>query len=164
MWGDGSETWEGTTLTAQIRNFSPHRDLRTVLQFQYEIYEHNFPGFRVDKGFLDDYARQLRAVAHSHSEQIWVLEMAGEVRGFVWGALITSMVDEFVGYIKNVYVAPEIRRQGYAKRLIAVAEDWFRSQGAPKASLDASVCNQPVVAFYEKTGYHITRARMEKLL
>ncbi len=149
---------------AHIRNFNVGKDLRTVLQFQYEIYEHNFPGFRVDKDFLDDCTRQLRAAANSRREQIWVLETAGEVQGFVWGALITSMVDEFVGYIKNVYVAPEIRGQGYAKRLMEVAEDWFRSQGAPKASLDASVCNQPAVAFYEKTGYHATRVRMEKPL
>ena len=151
-------------MTAQIRKFSVRRDLKTLLPFQYEIYERNFPGFRVDTDFLEDYAHQLRAAAKSRSEQIWVLEIDGQVRGFVWGALITSMVDEFIGYIKNVYVTPEMRGQGYAKMLMQVAEDWFRSQGAHKSSLDASICNQQAVDFYERTGYRTARMRMEKPL
>ncbi len=148
----------------RIRKFDLRKDLNAVLQFQYETYERNFPGLRVDRAFLADYGRQLRAAARSRAEQLWVLEVGAKVQGFVWGTLITSMVDEFVGYIKNVYVAPEIRSQGYARRLLETTEEWFRSEGAAKASLDASLCNPEAMALYQKAGYRAARVRMEKLL
>ena len=151
-------------MPARIRNFNLRQDLNAVLRFQYETYERNFPGFEVDRGFLEDFARQLRGAASNRSEQLWVLEVAGQVCGFVWGTLTASMVEEFVGYIKNVYVAPELRGQGYAGMLIRVAEDWFRSQGAPKSTLDASLCNEEAMALYEQAGYRAARMRMEKPL
>ncbi len=147
-----------------IRQFDLRRDLQAVLQFQDEIYERNFPGFEVNQKFLNDFARQLRAADRSPAEQLWVLEIADQIRGFVWGALITSMIDEFVGYIKNVYVAPELRGQGYGHRLLETAEEWFRAEGAPKAALDASVCNQQALSLYTKAGYCTGRLRMEKPL
>ncbi|MCK4323425.1 MAG: GNAT family N-acetyltransferase [Armatimonadetes bacterium] len=147
-----------------IRQFDLRRDLQAVLQFQHEIYERNFPGFEVNQKFLDDFACQLRAADRSPAEQLWVLEIADQIRGFVWGALITSMIDEFVGYIKNVYVTPELRGQGYGHRLLETAEEWFRTEGAPKAVLDASVCNQQALSLYTKAGYCTERLRMEKPL
>jgi len=147
-----------------IRQFDLHQDLQAILQFQHEIYERNFPEFEVNQEFLNDFARQLRAADRSRAEQLWVLEIAEQVRGFVWGALITSMVDEFVGYIKNVYVAPELRGQGYGHRLLETAEEWFRAEGAPKAALDASVCNRQALSVYANAGYVTTRLRMEKPL
>ena len=147
-----------------IRQFDLRRDLQAVLQFQHEIYERNFPGFEVNQKFLNDFARQLRAADRSPAERLWVLEIANQIRGFVWGALITSMIDEFVGYIKSVYVAPELRGQGYGHRLLETAEEWFRAEGAPKAALDASVCNQQALSFYTKAGYCTERLRMEKPL
>ena len=147
-----------------IRQFDLCRDLQAVLQFQHEIYERNFPGLEVNQKFLNDFARQLRVADRSPAERLWVLEIADQIRGFMWGALITSMIDEFVGYIKNVYVAPELRGQGYGHRLLETAEEWFRAEGAPKAALDASVCNQQALSFYAKAGYCTERLRMEKPL
>ncbi len=147
-----------------IRQFDLRRDLQTVLQFQHEIYERNFPGFEVTQEFLNNFARQLRAADRSPAERLWILEEDGQICGFVWGALITSMVDEFVGYIKNIYVAPELRGQGYGQRLLEIAEEWFRGEGAPKAVLDASVCNQQALSLYTKAGYRTERLRMAKPL
>jgi len=148
----------------RIRRFNLRRDLQTVLQFQYETYERNFPGLEVDQEFLGDFARQLRSAARSPAEQLWVMEENGQVHGFVWGALITSMVDEFVGYIKNVYVAPKARGQGYARQLLEKVEEWFRAEGAPKAALDASTCNRQALSLYSNAGYITRRVRMEKPL
>ena len=145
-----------------IRRFNWRRDRQAVLQFQYETYERNFPGFRVDEAFLRDYDRQLREAARHPAERLWVLEEAGEVCGFVWAALITTMIDLCVGYIKNVYVTPNWRAHGYGKQLLATAEQWFRDEGIPKASLDASVENPEALALYEAMGYRVTRMRMEK--
>ena len=146
----------------EIRRFNWHRDRKAVLEFQYEIYETNFPGLQVDEVFLDGYERQLRAATRQAAERLWVLDNRGDVCGFIWAALITTMVDSCVGYIKNLYVAPEWRGQGCAEELLTTAEQWFRRKGAQKAALDASVCNEQALALYERCGYQVSRLRLEK--
>ena len=149
----------------RIREFRWPADRDAVLHFQYEVYETNFPGFVVTERFLRDYAAQLRAAARSPYEKMYVLEDdAGRVCGFLWIEVRATMVDPIVGYIKNVYVAPELRGQGYGKMLLEVAERWFRSQGCRKATLDVSVCNERAVRLYESMGYCPARYRMEKPL
>ncbi len=46
-----------------IRRFSLRKDLETVLEFQFEVYEGNFPGFRVDSEVRDDYTRDILRAA-----------------------------------------------------------------------------------------------------
>ena len=145
-----------------VRLFNWRRDRQAVLQFQYETYERNFPGFRVDGAFLRDYERQLREAARHPAERLWVLEDDGQVCGFVWAALIATMLEPCVGYIKSVYVAPNWRGRGCGEQLIATAEQWFADEGIPKATLDASVGNQAALGLYERLGYRVTRLRMEK--
>lgn len=147
-----------------IRKFNWRRDRQAVLEFQYEIYERNFPDFRVDERFLRDYKHQLRQATRAPAQRLWVLDEGGGVCGFVWATLISTMVDDCVGYIKNIYVAPQWRGQGYGQQLLATAEQWFRQQGVNQAVLDASVDNEAARTLYERMGYQVTRLRMEKRL
>jgi len=135
-----------------------------VLQFQYEVYERNFPGFRVTQAFLADYERQLRQAIRNPFEGLWVLEEEGALVGFVWAAIMATLVDERLGYVKNVYTAPVARGKGYGARLLAVAEDWMRSLGCPRAALDVTAENETAMALYRRSGYRIKRYRMEKEL
>ncbi len=145
-----------------VRRFDLRRDLDAVIDFQYEVYETNFPGFRVDQSFRDDYTRDIRRAARDATEMMLVLEQDGNVCGFIWGALMATLVDARVGYIKNVYVAPHLRGSGEAKRLMEMMENWLWDQGVDKIMLDASMVNERAVAFYEKFGYDIERVRMVK--
>jgi ribosomal protein S18 acetylase RimI-like enzyme len=151
-------------LAPRIREFNWRTDRDAVVGFQREVYERNFPGFRADTLFLRDYAAQMRRAAGSLHERMWVLDDGGAICGFVWVSLITTMVDASVGYVKNVYISPARRGQGWAKALLAVAEEWFVSQGATKAALDASACNPEAVGLYLDRGYEIVRHRMEKVI
>jgi len=151
-------------LAPRIREFNWRTDRHAVLSFQREVYERNFPGFVSNKAFMRDFARQVRSAVNAWAEKMWVLEDNGRVCGFLWAALISTLVDPCVGYIKNIYVAPHLRRQGWGKALLATAEDWFVANGAPKAALDASACNEEAVGLYHSQGYRITRYRMEKPL
>lgn len=146
----------------KLRRFNLRRDLNTVLDFQFEVYESNFPGFQVDQEFRDDYTRDLRRAAGDPTEMMFVLEQEGQLCGFIWGSLMATLVDPRVGYIKNVYIAPHLRGRGHADRLMQVMEAWLWDQGADKIMLDASMVNQRAVAFYEKLGYDIERVRMVK--
>jgi ribosomal protein S18 acetylase RimI-like enzyme len=148
----------------QLREFRWRTDRDAVLGFQTEIYEINFPGFRMNPGFLRDYEQQIRQALRHPSEHLMVLEDDEGLCGFLWVALINTMVEPFVGYIKNIYVAPRLRGRGYGRMLLAAADQWFRSRGCTKASLDASTCNARAVSIYETAGYQAVRLRMEKPL
>ncbi len=145
-----------------LRRFNLRRDIETVLDFQFEVYEGNFPGFRVDRAFRDDYTRDLRRAASDPTEMLFVLEQDGELAGFVWGSMMSTLVDARVGYIKNVYVTPHLRGSGQAHRLMEAIEGWIWDQGAEKIMLDASVSNERAMGFYEKLGYDVERVRMVK--
>jgi ribosomal protein S18 acetylase RimI-like enzyme len=147
---------------AQLREFNWRTDREAIMGFQTEIYENNFPGFQISPGFLRDYEQQIRTATRHPGEHLLVLQDEQGICGFVWLALITTMVEPYVGYIKNIYVAPRLRGQGYGKVLLNAADEWFRSRGCSKASLDASVCNERAVGVYVAAGYEPTRYRMEK--
>lgn len=148
--------------SAKLKPFNWRDHGQRVLQFQYEVYERNFPGFRVTPGFLADYERQLRQALRNPFEGLWVLEESGEVVGFVWGAIMTTLVEERLGYIKNLYVSPAARGQGYGAQLLEVAEDWMRTMDCPRVALDVTAENRTAVALYQRCGYAIQRHRMEK--
>lgn len=145
-----------------MRRFNVRRDLEQVLDFQFEVYEGNFPGFEVDRAFRDDYTRDIRRAARDSTEMMLVLEQDDRLCGFIWGAMMSTLVDNRVGYIKNVYVAPHLRGAGQADRLMDAIEEWFWEQGAEKVMLDASVVNPRAVDFYRRCGYDVERVRMVK--
>lgn len=149
-------------LCPKLRAFNWRSDRVAVLSFQYEIYEGNFPGCVVDESFIFQYSRTLREAARNLNERIVVLDLDGEVVGFMWLALVTTLIDDCVGYIKNIYVAPVLRGQGYGAFMLEHADEWFQSRGACKSSLDATAANERAVGLYESMGYAITRYRMEK--
>ena len=137
---------------------------RDVLDFQREIYELNFPGFLADRQFIREYADHLRRAVGKPDEGVFVLEVDRRARGFLWVALISTMVEPCVGYIKNIYVAPELRSHGYGRQLMQFAEAWCIRKGVSRITLDASCCNQRAVGIYREAGYEVVRLRMEKHL
>ena len=149
-------------MAPRIREMNWRTDKDAVLGFQKEIYETNFPGFRMTPAFLRDYEQQMRRALREAGERVLVLDEAGQICGFLWLAIVTTMVEPRVGYIKNIYVAHGWRGQGYGRQLLDAADEWFRKSGCAKAALDASVCNRRAVAVYLAAGYGAARYRMEK--
>lgn len=60
-----------------------------------------------------------------------------------------------VGYLEGIYVRPEYRRQGWARRLLEAGQDWARSLGCREFASDCSLDNTGSIAFHEKTGFAI---------
>ena len=134
-----------------------------MLSCQKEIYDTIFPGFRINHRFLRDYAYQLRQCLRNPAERLLVLDHDGAVVGFMWLSLTGTAVDSCAGYIKNIYVAPQLRGQGYARLLLAAADEWFCASGCQRSALDASICNERAVNIYHQAGYRPVRYRMEKV-
>lgn len=59
--------------------------------------------------------------------------------------------DEPFGFIREFWVAPGFRRQGYGKKLLGLAETYFVEHGAYRAVLTAD----DAVDFYLAHGYHM---------
>ncbi len=145
-----------------IRELNWRTDRDAVLQFQRDTYELNFPGFVADQGFLRAYERDLRQAQRSGRQVVWVVEREGRLCGFLWLSLVATMVDPCVGFVNNLYVAPEERGRGLGRLLVQKADEWFRGQGVAKAQLTASAHNAAALRLYESAGYHTIRVRMEK--
>jgi len=148
----------------EIKELNWRKHSRDVLEFQREIYETNFPGFQADERFLRDYGNDIRRSLNSPSEGLYVLEDQGRACGFLWVSLISTLVDPCIGYIRNIYVAPQLRGEGFGRWLLELAENWCRRHGVERISLDASCCNERAVSIYQRCGFDVVRVRMEKRL
>ena len=64
---------------------------------------------------------------------------------------IQTVLDE--GYINNVAVRPEYRRQGIAAALISLLIEQTRAIGLAFMTLEVRESNAPAIALYEKLGF-----------
>ena len=72
----------------------------------------------------------------------------GKILGYVG---MMQVLDE--GYISNVAVAPEARRQGIGDKLIAALLERARSAALSFVTLEVRAGNAPAIALYEKHGF-----------
>ena len=63
-----------------------------------------------------------------------------------------------LGEVKRLWVAPEARGQGLARRLMLAIEDQARALGLTSLNLDTNAALTEAIAFYEKTGWTPTDA------
>lgn len=69
--------------------------------------------------------------------------------------LATIMVgfDGHRGWVYYLGVAPECRRRGLGRKMLAAAEAWLEGHQAPKIQLMIRHENDAAIAFYEALGY-----------
>lgn len=82
----------------------------------------------------------------------------GKLRGFVFCSIL-RLAPEYlcrgessVGWLNDLYAAPEARHQGLAQKLTAFAENWLKEQGITTMELQVLGQNANARAFWEKQG------------
>jgi ribosomal protein S18 acetylase RimI-like enzyme len=59
------------------------------------------------------------------------------------------------GWINYLAVAPEHRREGFARQIMEHAEKLLREAGCPKINLQVRSSNSEVIEFYRRIGYAV---------
>lgn len=86
--------------------------------------------------------------AYKNGTKFFVAEKGGKVLGYIG---ISCVIDE--GYITNVAVFPEHRRQGVGKALIERIFSLARDEGLAFVSLEVRESNIPAITLYESLGF-----------
>lgn len=72
------------------------------------------------------------------------------------GCGAVRVIDTGVAEIKRMYVLPDVRGRGIARRMLEVLEDEARSLGVTKLVLETGTRQPEAIALYSNTGYSPT--------
>lgn len=64
----------------------------------------------------------------------------------------SGFFEEQAGFIRELWIAPSFRRLGYGKRLIEIAEDYFKKKEIPKLIL---TYEDDALEFYKRLGFKL---------
>lgn len=68
------------------------------------------------------------------------------------------------GYIHELYVHEDFRRNRYASKLMEKAEEWAQKKGCESMELSFDVENQQAEKMYREKGFEVVRKKMHKEL
>jgi ribosomal protein S18 acetylase RimI-like enzyme len=80
------------------------------------------------------------------------LFLVGVEEGRVVAAVMAGY-DGHRGWLNYLAVAPERRRRGLGRRMVAAAEERLRARGCPKINLQVRRSNPAVLEFYRRLGF-----------
>jgi ribosomal protein S18 acetylase RimI-like enzyme len=78
--------------------------------------------------------------------------------GLVDGKIVASVMAGYEGHrgwLNYMAVAPEHRRRGYGRAIVAAAERLLREAGCPKINLQVRTSNREVIEFYRRRGFAV---------
>jgi ribosomal protein S18 acetylase RimI-like enzyme len=141
----------------RIRPYNP-ADLPALRELTVEA----FDGVSIDQGMEHVFGpiqghdwrwRKARHVDHDAARDpggIFVLDDGGRVAGYV---STSCDVDAGLGHIANLAVIPELRGQGWGRRLIEHALENFRRRGMSHAKIETLVQNEIGNGLYRSLGF-----------
>lgn len=100
----------------------------------------------------NDAVADFQLATDGETSAILVLEPDGESNGQLVAAIMTGF-DGHRGWVYYLAVAPDHRRAGHGRRMMAAAEQWLRQRNAPKIQLMVREDNQQAIGFYEAMEY-----------
>ena len=81
----------------------------------------------------------------------------GEAAGFAHCALRGEYTEGVInlpaGYLEAVFVKEKYRRKGFARALVAAAEEWARAKGCTEFASDCESVNATSIAFHNAIGF-----------
>jgi ribosomal protein S18 acetylase RimI-like enzyme len=132
-----------------------------LMRLHYEFDRQRFlaPGNNVEQG----YGSFLTGMLDSEENVVLVAEENGAIVGYVFAALEPLSWKDLrgpAGFIHDIAVADEARRQGVATQLIEAAISWLREHGAPRVILGTASQNTAAHTLFHKLGFRDTMIEM----
>lgn len=153
-----------TDSPVRIRHLDYPDDSLQILGFLPDLYETNFPSFKVDTEFVVRKRNQLREAARDPGQSVLVAEDSLGVCGFIWLMVEVDYSGRRRGEVNAIYTARRVRGQGIGRRLMEEGEELLRSYGCHSVMLMVTASNESAHGLYQSLGYDVTRYQMEKPL
>ena len=91
------------------------------------------------------------------------LPASGETVGYLWTAAVDRGVKK-IAYINQLFILPEFRRQGHARRALHAYEAMARQGGFDSVALNVFGSNTAAQTLYRSLGFAVTSIGMHKEL
>ncbi len=101
---------------------------------------------------IPKYAALMDTLAQAHARPHGIILLA-KLDGKPAGCAMSQALDPNSSEIKRLYVAPDARGHGVARKLIIALKDQARSDGFSRILLDTSVTLAPARALYAAMGF-----------
>jgi len=101
---------------------------------------------------IPKYTALMAQLEQEHARPQGIILLA-EVDGTPVGCAMTHALDEHTSEAKRVYVGPQARGLGLARKLMTACMDQARTDGYTRMVLDTASNLKPAQALYEKLGF-----------
>ena len=105
----------------------------------------------------EDLTTELKNIATSKKHEIFIARHNNEYIGFITVSIrvdyVEGAVSSPVGYIEGIYVKPDYRKKGVARRLFHLGEAWSFENGCQQMGSDTWAWNKQSQEFHYKLGF-----------
>ncbi|PKF50368.1 bifunctional helix-turn-helix transcriptional regulator/GNAT family N-acetyltransferase [Enterovibrio nigricans] len=111
-------------------------------------------GLTADKGYSvsDPTLDALSECYKPSNAAYWVIEKDGKIWG--GGGIAPLSGEDDVCELQKMYIRPELRGRGFARRLAATAMKFAREKGYTACYLETTACLKEAISLYESMGFH----------
>jgi GNAT superfamily N-acetyltransferase len=111
-----------------------------------------FRSVRLPRDMRGSYPRHLEGLmaCWERGEAVLVAENEGRIVGYLH---LVVQASENTAWVRNLAVAPRLRRRGIGMALLQAAADWLRQQNAIRLLLEMTTKNYPAICFAQKLGF-----------
>ncbi len=122
---------------------------------------------QLKKNAVNLYRRYIRKQIKNPRVAIFVAEQRGKIIGHITckvGKRPPVYVIDKTGYVGEVFVDMQFRKQGVGTSLMIKADQWFKRKKLKAAILQVHVKNKRALKTYEKCGFEYERFQMRKFI
>lgn len=111
-----------------------------------------FHSVRLPRTLRGRYPRRLNELMNQweQGDAILVAENVGQIAGYLH---LTEQGGESTGWVRNLAVAPHLRRRGIGTALLQAAAGWLRRRNVSQLLLEMTTKNYPAICFAQKSGF-----------
>jgi GNAT superfamily N-acetyltransferase len=117
------------------------------------------PGEGAEAGYADFLGSQL----DDRESVVLVAERRNRIVGYVFAAIEPLSWKELrdeCGFIHDLLVTDDTRREGVGESLLNAAIEWLREQGMPRVVLGTAAQNETAKRLFERRGFRATMVEM----